>query len=353
MKRTGRSDFTAPFAWPPVMEDAQMNLPESHDPQSASRRRLGRGLNALLGGAETPATEDQALAAGSTGGAVAAVAGATTEYTPIAVDTIARNPYQPRTEFDSDELTELMQSIAQHGVLQPLLVRRVPEGWQLIAGERRLLAARRVGLAEVPCRVVEMDDKAVCEVAIVENVQRSDLNDLEKATAFQGYLDKFGGSIEELARKMGKDRSTISNCLRLLELPEAVKQALGRGAISAGHARALLPLEVESHQVDLCAQIEAESLSVRRTEELVREKLLSGDVLPFAAAAGGGTKPKGRTRGGSIGGAHIRDLERQLRDALGTKVEISLKAKQAGKLVVHFANNEDFERICHFLKKAS
>lgn len=334
------------------MEDAQMNLPESHDAQLASRRRLGRGLNALLGGGETASTEEAIASAGVASLGPPALAGGSTEYVPIPVDSIARNPYQPRTEFDSEELAELVQSIAQHGVLQPLLVRKVAEGWQLIAGERRLLASRRVGLAEVPCRVVEMDDKSVCEVAIVENVQRADLNDLEKATAFQGYLDRFGGSIEELARKMGKDRSTISNCLRLLELPEPVKQALGRGAISAGHARALLPLEVESHQVDLCAQIEAESLSVRRTEELVREKLLSGDVLPFAAAGGGGTKSKGRSRGGSIGGAHIRDLERQLRDALGTKVEISLKAKQAGKLMVHFANNEDFERICHFLKKA-
>jgi len=334
------------------MDDAQMNHPEAQDPQVASRRRLGRGLNALLGGAETPAGDEALLAAaGVTAGGAVAVAGST-EYVPLAVDTIASNPYQPRTEFDGEELAELMQSIAQHGVLQPLLVRRVAEGWQLIAGERRLIAARRVGLAEVPCRVVEMDDKAVCEVAIVENVQRADLNDLEKATAFQGYLDKFGGTIEELARKMGKDRSTISNCLRLLELPEPVKLALGQGKISAGHARALLPLEVEAHQVDLCAQIQAESLSVRQTEELVREKLLSGDVLPFTSATPG-TKPKGRARGGSIGGAHVRDLERQLRDALGTKVEISLKAKQAGKLVVHFANNEDFERICHFLKKAS
>ena len=335
------------------MEDAQMNLPESNDPQLVSRRRLGRGLNALLGGGESPAADEALALAGGAAMGTPAVAGGNTEYVPIPVDSIARNPYQPRTEFDGEELAELVQSIAQHGVLQPLLVRKVADGWQLIAGEQRLLASRRVGLAEVPCRVVEMDDKSVCEVAIVENVQRADLNDLEKATAFQGYLDKFGGSIEELARKMGKDRSTISNCLRLLELPEPVKQALGRGAISAGHARALLPLEVGTHQVDLCAQIVAESLSVRRTEELVREKLLSGDVIPFAATAAGGAKPKGRTRGGSIGGAHVRDLERQLREALGTKVEISLKAKQAGKLVVHFANNEDFERICHFLKKAS
>ncbi|MCY2964214.1 MAG: ParB/RepB/Spo0J family partition protein, partial [Planctomycetota bacterium] len=257
---------------------------------------------------------------------------------------------QPRQEFESEALAELVQSIAQHGILQPILVRMCDGAYQLIAGERRLLAARKVGLAEVPCRVVEMDDKSVCEVAIVENVQRADLNDLEKATAFQQYLDRFGGTIEELARKMGKDRSTISNCLRLLELPKEVKLALGEGKITAGHARALLPLDDEIHQVELCEQIQVQGFSVRQTEEAVREKLLAGgDTIPFTATG----KGKGRNGKGSIGGAHVRDLERQLREALGVKVEISLKSKQAGKLVVHFGSNEDFERVCGFLKKAS
>jgi len=329
------------------MDDAQLHNPEVVDPIAQPRRRLGRGLNALLGGLDENAGDDSLLSPAS-GPAPASSGPGSTEYVLIPTQSISRNPYQPRQDFDGEELAELVQSIAQHGILQPLLVRMVEGAWQLIAGERRLLAARKVGLAEVPCRVVEMDDKSVCEVAIVENVQRSDLSDLEKATAFQQYLEKFGGTIEELARKMGKDRSTISNCLRLLELPGEVKQALGAGQITAGHARALLPLEGEAQQIEICRQIPAQGLSVRQTEELVREKLLSSDTIPFTA----GGKPKGRSGKGSIGGAHVRDLERQLRDALGLKVEISLKAKQAGKLTVHFASNEDFEKICSFLKKA-
>lgn len=327
-----------------VMDDTNLPTAESFDTAVPTRRRLGRGLNALLGGHEPGAGDEAPQGTGSTHSPVIEGTG---EYVKIPESAIARNPYQPRQEFADAELDELVQSIAQHGILQPILVRAVEGGFQLIAGERRLLAARKVGLVDVPCRVVEMDDKTVCEVAIVENVQRADLNDLEKAAAFQQYLDKFGGTIEELARKMGKDRSTISNCLRLLELPGEVKQSLLAGKISAGHARALLPLENESQQVELCEQIRLQSLSVRQTEEAVREKLLeSGDVIPLS-----GGKSKGRTGKGSIGGAHVRDLERQLREVLGVKVEISLKAKQAGKLIVHFGSNDDFERICGFLKK--
>jgi len=312
------------------MDDTQFSGSTPNDNPLLARRRLGRGLNSLLGTPEATVSE----ATGST------------EYILIPAEAIARNPWQPRLEFDGAELAELVESIGQHGILSPLLVRQTPAGYQLIAGERRLLAARKVGLVDVPCRVVEMDDKAVCEVAIVENVQRADLNDLEKATAFQQYLDKFGGSVEELARKMGKDRSTISNCLRLLELPDVVKLALQERKISAGHARALLPLESEEQQVEVCGQITAGSWSVRQTEEQVRERLLASDTIPIGTA-----RPKGRSKG-SIGGAHVRDLERQLRDVLGLKVEISLKGKQAGKLTVHFGSNEEFDRICGHLRRA-
>lgn len=315
----------------PLMDDTQLPGSTPNDNPLLARRRLGRGLNSLLGTPETGTPEPAS----------------STEYTLVAAEAIARNPYQPRLEFDGAELAELVESIGQHGILSPLLVRHTPAGYQLIAGERRLLAARKVGLVEVPCRVVEMEDKAVCEVAIVENVQRADLNDLEKATAFQQYLDKFGGSVEELARKMGKDRSTISNCLRLLELPEAVKLAMQERKISAGHARALLPLESEEQQVEVCQQIVGGGWSVRQTEEQVREKLLASDTIPIGAG-----RTKGRSKG-SIGGAHVRDLERQLREVLGLKVEISLKGKQAGKLTVHFGSNDEFDRVCSYLRKAS
>src|SRR5437879_10528126 len=215
----------------------------------------------------------------------------------------------------------MFESLVQHGMLQPLLVRTFEGSFQLIAGERRLLAARRAGLTKVPCRVIELDDKGVCEVAIIENVQRADLSDLEQAQAFQDYLDKFGSTIEELATKLGKNRSTVSNCLRLLELPDFVKIALHGSRISAGHARALLPLDEEADQIAMCQRIESEKLSVRQTEDAIREKLQSSETLPFAG---------GETRGkpGAVQlSNHIRDLQQQLREILGTKVDIRLKGK--------------------------
>jgi ParB family chromosome partitioning protein len=310
------------------------------DGLGAPRRRLGRGISSLLGGlSEGPALAPEPQSLDTTGG----------EFGMIAEVLISRNPYQPRKEFGEEGLAEMVESITQHGVLQPLLVRPFEGGYQLIAGERRLLAARKAGLATVPCRVVDYDVKKVCEVAIIENVQRADLSDLEQAQSFNDYLQKFGGTIEELAAKLGKNRSTVSNVLRLLELPDFVKIALSNGRISAGHARALLPLDEEVDQVAMCRQIEAEKLSVRQTEEAVREKLHAadgGDSIPFSGRSG---KSKSAARIGN----HARELQQQLRELLGAKVEIKLKGKDSGRLVIHFGSNAEFDRIVGFLKKAS
>jgi ParB family chromosome partitioning protein len=313
----------------------------SHDqPQdglAAPRRRLGRGISSLLGGlAEGPTIVRESGAA----------EGAAGEFTLIAHEAIARNPYQPRKEFDEAALAEMVESVAQHGILQPLIVRPFEGAYQLIAGERRLLAARRAGLARVPCRVVSLGDQEVCEVAIIENVQRTDLNDLEKAQAFQDYLDKFGSTIEELAGKLGKNRSTVSNCLRLLELPDFVKIALQSSRISAGHARALLPLEEEVDQIAMCQRIESEKLSVRQTEGAIREKLAPAETIRIDG--------NGKTKVGATPMSnHILDLQQQLREVLGTKVDIRLKGKESGKLTVHFSSNDEFLRIVSFLRKAS
>lgn len=303
------------------------------------RRRLGRGLSSLIGGGDGPAILDETAL-------VEAHAG---EFSLLEEHEIARNPWQPRKEFDQESLAELVDSVRQHGILQPLLVRRVEVGFQLVAGERRLIAARQAGLTRVPCRVIEIDDKSVCEVAIVENVQRADLHDLEKAQAFQDYLDKFGGTIEDLAGKLGKDRSTISNCLRLLELPDFVKIALQKGKVSAGHARALLPLDQESDQIAMCQRIQSEHLSVRQTEDEVRQKNLTSDAgtIPFTGDAG---KPAGK---GPAVNNHLLELQQQLRDVIGAKVEIRLKGKDAGRMIIHFGSNDEFERIVGFLRKAS
>jgi ParB family chromosome partitioning protein len=305
---------------------------------SAPRRRLGRGISSLLG----DLAEDQATISQDSG-----IEMVTDEFTFISEGLISSNPYQPRKEFDEAALTELVDSITQHGVLQPLLVRPIEGGYQLIAGERRLLAARRAGLAKVPCRVVELDERGICEVAIIENVQRTDLNELEKAQAFQDYLDKFGSSIEELAGKLGKNRSTVSNCLRLLELPDFVKIALQNGRISAGHARALLPLDEEAEQIAMCQRIESEKLSVRQTEDHVRQKQQPVETIPFE---GGQTRAKSAA---TPPGNHVLDMQRQLREILGTKVDIRLTGKESGRLIVHFSSNDEFERVVGFLRKAS
>jgi ParB family transcriptional regulator, chromosome partitioning protein len=305
------------------------------------KRRLGRGLNSLL------ASSSPALGDGPHADPANAAFGIG-EFRQLDVDSIERNPYQPRTEFDEQALSELVNSIAEHGVLQPVLVRNTPNGWQLIAGERRLIASRRVGLKTIPVRVVDLQDAGVAEVAIIENLQRQDLNDLEKARAFQDYLDKFGCPVEDLARKLGKDRSTISNILRLLELPDFVKVAISQGKISASHGRALLPLEEESDQIAMCQRIQSETMSVRQTEEAVRQKL-NESILPFtppeAAKSAKGTK--------TATSNHVQSLEQQLRDQLGAKVELKMKGKDAGKIVIHFANHDEFERITGRLRKAA
>lgn len=302
-----------------------------------SRRRLGRGLNALLGAASMGGSGDSG----------------TNDQTEIAVELIDRNPFQPRQDFDQSAINELVDSIRQHGVLQPLLVRPAGDGYQLIAGERRLISAKKAGLRQVPCRVLNLNDQQVSEVALEENLKRQDLNVLEKAIAFQDYLKRFGCTIEDLARRLSFERSTVSNMLRLLELPDAVKTDLRSDKISAGHARALLAVKIEDAQIQLSQRIQKENLSVRRTEEAVRELLApkEADVVPFPG--GGESQPVAEPATNMTN--HVAGLQNQLRDWLGTNVEIKLsgKAKDKGKIVIDFASNDDFERIVGKLQRAA
>lgn len=301
-----------------------------------ARRRLGRGLNALLGTAPMGGTDEA-----STG-----------DQTEISVELIERNPFQPRQDFDQTALNELVDSIRQHGVLQPLLVRPAGDGYQLIAGERRLISAKKAGLRQVPCRVLNLTDQQVSEVALEENLKRQDLNVLEKAIAFQDYLKRFGCTIEDLARRLSFERSTVSNMLRLLELPEAVKSDLRSDKISAGHARAILALKNVDAQVALSQRIQEENLSVRKTEEAVREMIASkdADVVPFQ-------NPEESKSAADVASktSHVLGLQNQLRDWLGANVEIKLsgKAKDKGKIVIDFGSNDDFERIVGKLQRAA
>lgn len=310
---------------------------DATDSQPTVRRRLGRGLNALLGGG----TPDAPMIEGPP------IAAVESEPDHIAIELIDRNPFQPRTDFDPESLKELVESIRQHGVLQPVLVRGAEGRYQLIAGERRWLAAKEAGLDRVPCRVLQLEDQNVCEAALEENLKRKDLNPLEKAQAFQDYLNRFGTSIEAAATRFSMQRSTVSNYLRLLELPEEIKKSLTAEKITNGHARALLSLEDDAARIALCKRVESESLSVRKTEQAVRE-LQKGpadeSTIPFPAD-GQKPEPPAPTN-------HILSLEEQLRDQLGAKVEIRLSGKDAGRITIRFDSTEEFERIVRRLRHA-
>ena len=307
-----------------------MTVDSTTDEKPKLKRRLGRGLNALLGAPDEAGQEAVVLSSPASD--------------EISVELIERNPFQPRRDFDPEAIKELAQSIRKHGVLQPLLVRAIDDGYQLIAGERRWRAAQQAGLENIPCRVVELPDNQVCEAAIEENLKRQDLNVLEKAEAFREYLQRFGGTVEELAKRLSMNRSTVSNLMRLLELPPHVQEAVRQDRISGGHARALLPLSGEA-QADLMRQIEEQGLSVRKTEEAARAILKDSQPALATAAVTSADRPEPS--------AHVISLQDQLRESLAAKIDIRLKKKESGQIVIHFGSNDDFERIVGQLRKAA
>jgi ParB family chromosome partitioning protein len=261
----------------------------------------------------------------------------------IPIDDIELNPFQPRKEVDSAEIAQLADSLNNHGLLQPIVVRRHHGRYQLIAGERRLRAAKLAGWDKVPARVVEADDRQLAELAIVENLQRKDLNALEKAHCFRRYLEEYGVTQEELASRLSLDRSTISNFIRLLDLPEPVQQALREGRITQGHARALLSLDSEEDQIALCQQIHQEGLSVRRVEQIVQERQQQkGPNLTLVRSPSGNSE--------SRSAEHLAGLEQEFRAALGLRVSLTHNGRGKGKLVIYFQSHEEFallrERIC-------
>jgi ParB family chromosome partitioning protein len=285
------------------------------------KRRLGRGLDALLGstgnGAESPPAEQNSLA----------------------VDKIEQNPYQPRKAFDEDELSSLRESIRAHGILQPLVVRQVGDRFQLVAGERRLRAAQAAGITEVPVRLVNFNDQQTLEAALVENIQRADLNPIEKAQGFREYLDRFGMKQEHLAERLGLDRTTISNLVNLLELPAEVQDAVRIEQISLGHAKVLKGLTDRERQISLCKEIIARGLTVRATESLIKEQKSE--------------TPATTTRTTPEKTVHVQALENELRQGLATRVEIRLRGKDRGQIILGFESNDDFERLLEVLRKPS
>lgn len=258
----------------------------------------------------------------------------------IPLSAIDTNPYQPRRDFNPEELASLAQSIATHGVIQPIVVRPAGGRYQIIAGERRFRAVREAGLSAIPAKIVQLDDRQASEIALVENLQRQDLNAMEKALAFQEYITQYASTHEELAQQIGVDRTTVTNFVRLLELPEAVQQAVRVGQISFGHARALLSLNDTVDQVTLCRRITAESLSVRQVEAIVREEKAAKPVGYRTEA-----KPTVSAKPTDAKSNQVAALENTLRQALGVKVEIKTKDNKTGAVILHFGSHDDFERI--------
>jgi len=313
----------------------------------SKERRLGRGLAALLGG---PLEEGIDHSGGSSGESAIGQGtdpsetrtsdhGVSESLLRLNVYEIDDNPFQPRRDFSESEIASLAESLKEHSMLQPVLVRRRGERYQLISGERRLRAAIQAGWSTVPAQVREADDRLVAELAIVENLQRKDLNPVEKALSFKRYLEEHGSSQEDLARRLKIDRSTIANLMRLLELPETVLEALRSGHLSPGHARALLPLGEEPLQIEFCDRIRQEGLSVRAVESLVHERIQEEDG-PVVGVVDGTSNTRQRTRSDQVA-----SLEQELRIALGTKVEIRQGGRGRGRIVVHFKNHDEFERI--------
>ncbi|MCH8921646.1 MAG: ParB/RepB/Spo0J family partition protein [Planctomycetes bacterium] len=307
------------------------------------QRRLGRGLEALLAKAplatvdgpppvsDEPATNSPNAERGG--------------LPKIPVDQIDANPHQPRTDFDDEEIAQLAESIQEHGLIQPIVVRRSGDRYQLISGERRLRAALKAGWGAVAVHVIEADDRRMAELSIVENLQRKDLSPLEKAASFRDYLGRYKCTQEELAGRLKIDRSTIANLIRLLELPEPVQAAVRSGKISQGHARALLPFGDAPEQIAFCKRIEREGLSVRATEQLVHEQIAASDAEPLAVIGSDGQKRRGKR----TLSPQIASLQQELRTALGVKVDIRQGSQGRGRLVIHFRNHEEFDRLRELL----
>jgi ParB family chromosome partitioning protein len=258
------------------------------------------------------------------------------ELLHVAVDQIDPNPYQPRRHFPPAEIAALADSLRQHGMLQPILVRSVGERYQLIAGERRLRASIEAQLHEIPARVMNLDDQRVFELAMVENLQREDLGAVDKATAFRDYLSRYGGTQEELAGRLGLDRSTVSNLIRLLELPQEVLDAVRDSEITQGHARALLGLADSDSQRAACRRIITENLSVRQTEAFVATGVPTPARPRIRRDPAHAQEPKS---------PHLVELQEHLHHRLGTSVLIRAKTPDRGQIIIDYNSREEFERV--------
>jgi ParB family transcriptional regulator, chromosome partitioning protein len=275
------------------------------------RKALGRGLEALI-----PAV---ATADSPEGGA--------TGVRPLPIADIAPNPFQPRTRFDPESLAELAASIKATGVLQPILVRRTADSYQLVAGERRLRAAEASGLQSIPAIIRSVDDREMMELALIENIQREDLNPIDEAKAYKTLLSNAGLTHDQLSERVGKQRSSITNSMRLLGLPAEVQDMVSRGTMTAGHARALLSLESAGDQLATARYVQSKGFSVRRTEALINRKLRRQHSRPRATKLNG-----------------LSEWETRLQQRFATRVTITA-GRKGGKVECEYYGEPDLERL--------
>ncbi len=286
---------------------------------SANKQRgLGKGLDAFFTAPIAPAEHELKV--------------------ELAVTKLTPNPHQPRKLFDEEKLSELMESVKQHGVIQPLIVRKVGDLYEIVAGERRWRAASALGLAKVPVVVRDYTDEQIMEIAIIENIQRHDLNPIEEAQAFRGLMESLDLTQEEVAQKIGRSRSTIANVLRLLNLPEAIQDFVSRGTLSMGQVRPLLALSGAEQQLTVAEKIKANDMSAREVEAYIRNI--------------GKKKPKASVVQNDTQDVYLADIEDRLALSLGTPVKIK-RIGSKGKILIDFYSDDDLERLleCIFQKK--
>lgn len=281
-----------------------------------AKQRLGKGLSALIPGADRSGTS-------ATGG-----------VRDIRIDEIRPNPYQPRREIDDEKLAELANSIRQHGIIQPVVVREVDSGYELVVGHRRWLAAQKLQMSSVPAVIDDLANIDMMQIALIENLQRQDLNAIEEALAYQRLLDEFGLTQEDIADVIGRSRSAVANTLRLLNLPKQIQESVSRGTISSGHGKCLLSLSGDA-QLKLWNQIVETEMSVRDAENAAKELKKGYEREEKHSGLRSSTKAKD---------SQVIELEETLRRVFGTQVRIK-QGRKKGRIEIEYYSNEDLERI--------
>jgi ParB family transcriptional regulator, chromosome partitioning protein len=256
----------------------------------------------------------------------------------ISVDFITRNPYQPRIDFNSEAMEELKKSILSNGLIQPITVRRTPDHkYQLISGERRLNACREIGYKEIPAYIIEVDsDELMLALALIENIQREELNPIEIGTAYKRLMDECHLTQEQIADKVGKKRTTVANSIRLLKLPEKIQENLISGAITSGHARALINLPNKNAQLKILKKIIDNNLSVRKVEQLVKDVMVNPTT---------NIRKKSFTIPSNTASANLKDVEDKLRKIFGTKVSCKQKQNGSGEIIIEYYSSAELERL--------